>query len=730
MLPLAVRGALLLGTLASDAGVDRRALRPATATLVPARRAARDRGARAEGVTLPGATSSRDAWQRYVALVELRRENDAARATSSRSSRRRTSSSARRSSRAASCAGSREMRDEFEVPMLPAQVVGQDASPWFRSRADRPRAARTGCAPACRWWSTSGLVGLVTRDVAARRARDAAPRPRRAPSTRMVQRSRARGIVRGTGAGELRVRVHGARRRRAGRRRGDHVRRRRRATRRACASARSPRCRPSATQLLHTARMRPAVDFGRLEQVFVMLQRGPTMDLLSAASDGDLAGAEASARWRTVDEARARAARCSAGVGVLCRARSRCCCPLALVPDLALLVTLAAASRSAPALSGSLLAAGHRPRQPTCLSGTLARPARAALRILALRWHAARAPAVRSRARGSPLAVFAFACVALDGSRRSRSARAAARLLPAPARASCSAGRRAPLVSAPLAPRSRRAGAPAARAARRERGAPRDALRHAPAGAAMSHLRGRRPADRRAAAPLRRAARRRLRDLRAAAVPAPAHRGRRAAQRALRNSVRTMRLEAPRGEIVDREGRVARDDALRASSSRSCPSDLRAADVTFAALAQLLEREPAELVAKRRQPARARALPGRCASSTISTTTSSRASSRTATRCPACSTDVRPRRALPRRARWPRTCSARSARSAATSSSSETFAGYRSGRRDRAERARVDPRGRAARRARAAATWWSTSRAARCEVLDEVEPRAGRRASC
>ena len=33
-------------------------------------------------------------------------------------------------------------------------------------------------------------------------------------------------------------------------------------------------------RLLQTASLRPAVDFGRLEQVFVMLRRGPTMDLL------------------------------------------------------------------------------------------------------------------------------------------------------------------------------------------------------------------------------------------------------------------------------------------------------------------------------------------------------------------------------------------------------------------------------------------------------------------
>jgi hypothetical protein len=41
------------------------------------------------------------------------------------------------------------------------------------------------------------------------------------------------------------------------------------------------------TSLLHTATLQPAVDFGRLEQVFVMLHRGPTMDLLYGG-DGDL----------------------------------------------------------------------------------------------------------------------------------------------------------------------------------------------------------------------------------------------------------------------------------------------------------------------------------------------------------------------------------------------------------------------------------------------------------
>jgi rod shape-determining protein MreC len=43
------------------------------------------------------------------------------------------------------------------------------------------------------------------------------------------------------------------------------------------------------SELLHTARVGPSVDFGRLEQVFVMLRRGPTMDLLFGGGDGDLA---------------------------------------------------------------------------------------------------------------------------------------------------------------------------------------------------------------------------------------------------------------------------------------------------------------------------------------------------------------------------------------------------------------------------------------------------------
>jgi cell shape-determining protein MreC len=46
--------------------------------------------------------------------------------------------------------------------------------------------------------------------------------------------------------------------------------------------------------LLQIAKLTPAVDFGRLEQVFVMLRRGPTMELLYADEEKEETAANAS----------------------------------------------------------------------------------------------------------------------------------------------------------------------------------------------------------------------------------------------------------------------------------------------------------------------------------------------------------------------------------------------------------------------------------------------------
>jgi rod shape-determining protein MreC len=108
----------------------------------------------------------------------------------------------------------------------------------------------------------------------------------------MIQRSRARGIVRGTGTGALEFGFMV---------RGDDVQPGDEVITSGVGGVhpkglrvgRVTEVHADASSLLHTATVQPAADFGRLEQVFVMLHRGPTMDLLYGG-EGDLP--EASAR--------------------------------------------------------------------------------------------------------------------------------------------------------------------------------------------------------------------------------------------------------------------------------------------------------------------------------------------------------------------------------------------------------------------------------------------------
>jgi penicillin-binding protein 2 len=74
-------------------------------------------------------------------------------------------------------------------------------------------------------------------------------------------------------------------------------------------------------------------------------------------------------------------------------------------------------------------------------------------------------------------------------------------------------------------------------------------------------------------------------------------------RRSEQNSVRTLRIEAPRGEIVDRDGRPVAT-TRPAFGLQVVPEDLRAADVTFAALGQLLGSDPATLAAALETPRR------------------------------------------------------------------------------------------------------------------------------
>jgi rod shape-determining protein MreC len=226
----------------------------------------------------------RDTWQRYLALVDLELEN---RELRERLARLEHENLSFKEALVASGQLRRiaQMRREFEVPLLPARVVGQDASAWSHALLiDRGRSAevRSGMPVLV----DQGLVGLVNATTP-HAARAMLVLDRRSAVDAMIQRSRARGLVRGLGGDELEfvfmvrgddVQV------------GDEVitsgvggvypKGIRVGTIRSVTAERE--------QLLHTARVQPAVDFGRLEQVFVVLQRGPTMDLLFGGADGDL----------------------------------------------------------------------------------------------------------------------------------------------------------------------------------------------------------------------------------------------------------------------------------------------------------------------------------------------------------------------------------------------------------------------------------------------------------
>jgi len=171
------------------------------------------------------------------------------------------------------------MRDEFEMPMLPAEVVGLDVSPWFRSiLVDRGTAHGVHAGnPVVTY---EGVVGLVTV-ASAHAAKTMLLLDRQSAIDGIVQRSRDRGIVRGRGSGELEFEfvVRGG-----DVQPGDVV-----------ITAGLGGVYPKGLRigevvevsdpgghLMQTATLRPAVDFGRLEQVFVMLHRGHAMELLYA----------------------------------------------------------------------------------------------------------------------------------------------------------------------------------------------------------------------------------------------------------------------------------------------------------------------------------------------------------------------------------------------------------------------------------------------------------------
>jgi len=225
----------------------------------------------------------RSGWNRYVAVLDAERENEALQAAVDRLSDENLQL---REALVASGHLQRiaEMRERYEIPMLPAEIVGVDASPWFRSvliDRGRDRGVRSGMPVI----SERGLVGLVTA-TAHRSAKAMLVVDHQTAIDGVIQRSRSRGILRGRGSDRLEFEfvargsdvqvddlvitsglggVYP---------KGLHI-----GTVIEISDANS--------QLLQKATVRPAVDFGRLEQVFVMLRRGPAMELLYSSSVGD-----------------------------------------------------------------------------------------------------------------------------------------------------------------------------------------------------------------------------------------------------------------------------------------------------------------------------------------------------------------------------------------------------------------------------------------------------------
>jgi rod shape-determining protein MreC len=232
------------------------------------------------------------AWDRYVAVLDAERENEALHAEIVRLGEENLQL------REALVASGRlqriaEMRERYEIPMLPAELVGVDTSPWFRSvliDRGRTRGVRSGMPVI----SEQGLVGLVTA-TARGSAKAMLVLDRQTAIDGLIQRSRSRGIVRGRGSDELGFEFV---------ERGSDVQLNDLVITSGLGGV-YPKGLNIGTiteisdpgaQLLRTATIRPAVDFGRLEQVFVMLRRGPAMELLYSTSVGDEPPSDAAKR--------------------------------------------------------------------------------------------------------------------------------------------------------------------------------------------------------------------------------------------------------------------------------------------------------------------------------------------------------------------------------------------------------------------------------------------------
>jgi rod shape-determining protein MreC len=224
----------------------------------------------------------RGTWESYVDLIDVRVENErllgeVAMLEEQNLQYREALVASGHLSRIAA------MRDEFEVPMLPSEIVGLDVSPWFRSVLV-DRGSSHGVRAGNPVITEEGVVGLVTK-TSKHAGKTMLLLDRQSAIDSVVQRSRARGMVRGRGTDQLTFEfvVRGGDVMLGdivitsglggvypkGLRIGEVV------------AVSDP-----GGSLIQISTLRPSVDFGKLEHVFVMLRRGPTMDLLYGTDAG------------------------------------------------------------------------------------------------------------------------------------------------------------------------------------------------------------------------------------------------------------------------------------------------------------------------------------------------------------------------------------------------------------------------------------------------------------
>jgi len=234
-------------------------------------------------VTMP-LSQLRGVWSDYMALMGVREENERLRGRLARAEEENHQyrEAILSSERFQKLSGFRAQR---EIPMVPANVIHQDLSPWFQSLIIDQGAA-AGIRPGMPVITDSGVVGLVsgTTPSASKVLLVVDPQSR---VDAYVERTRARGTVRGTSGHDCDFEYV---LRNENIEEGDLLLTSGMGTvyPKGLVVGRVASVDRKTSGLFLGAKITPAVDFSRLEEVFVILEQRqiPAEDSFSAADEG------------------------------------------------------------------------------------------------------------------------------------------------------------------------------------------------------------------------------------------------------------------------------------------------------------------------------------------------------------------------------------------------------------------------------------------------------------